>query len=611
MSYCFNPDCPAPANPDAERFCLGCGSDLLLQNRFRAIASIARGGFGRTFLAADESLSPPLPCIVKQFWPQNRSPDALAKAAELFQQEAQHLTELGIHPQIPNIIAYFEQNSQLYLVQELIQGINLVKLVEEEGTFSEAQILHLLDELLPVLNFIHARQIIHRDIKPENIIQKPDKKLVLVDFGAAKVVTNLDLLQVGTSIGSAEYVAPEQAKGKAVFASDLYSLGVTCLYLLTGISPFDLFDVANDRWIWRDYLTVGASDRLAQILDKLLQPALNRRFQSAEEVMGALPVGAMPPRSPCSPRSPSQSWHCWQTIREFSAAVNAIAFSPDGALLASGSDDKMVHLWDVATARAIASFAAHTHCIQSVAFSPDGKILASGSDDKTVKLWEVETQQEIFTLSGHSRPVKSVAFSSDGKILASGSWDKTVKLWKVATGEEICTLTGHNLQVSAIAFSPDGQYLASGSVDRKIRVWYCKVPVPVLRYTAADHVWAVLAIAFSPDSKLLASGSDDNTIKLREAETGKLIHTLSGHSWSVAALAFAPDGETLISGSWDKTVKLWQVSTGQLIATLADHSDSVLAIAFTPDGRAIASASKDKTIKLWQKVTGVLSLAKF
>lgn len=234
-----------------------------------------------------------MPCVIKQLSLHNQAPEALEKAKILFGQEATRLEELGKHPQIPALLAYFEFEQNLYHVQEFIDGINLAQLLEEQGAFSEAQIWQLLNNLLLVLKFIHNRQIIHRDIKPANIIRRhSDKSLVLVDFGAAKLVTNITQFQTSTSIGSPEFVAPEQAKGKAVFASDLYSLGVTCIYLLTQIPPFDLFDVVNDCWVWRQYLT-SISESLGEILDRLLQNALSRRFQSADEVMAAIAsVGA-------------------------------------------------------------------------------------------------------------------------------------------------------------------------------------------------------------------------------------------------------------------------------------------------------------------------------
>ncbi|WP_335111229.1 serine/threonine-protein kinase [Nostoc sp.] len=602
---------------------------LLLQERYRLLKQISKGGFCKTFLAVDEGQFPPIPCVVQEL-------SLEYETSITFQQKAQKLEELGKHPQIPALLGYFQQNGHFYLVQEFIAGTNLAQVVEEEGAFNETQIWQLLEDLLPVFQFISDRHIIHRDIKPQNIIRRSPitKKgnLVIVDFTTAKIVTEIDRLTFETSIGSPEYAAPEQAKGKAVFASDLYSLGVTCIYLLTQIPPFDLFDIANDCWVWRDYLTSRISDvwrqdprhlRLAQILDKLLPNAVNRRFQSADEVMQAMGIKskiqvALEAHQRCDPKSkiPNPPWRCLHTLTGHSgtfSSVNALAISPDGYTLVSASDDKIVKLWDLKTQKVLASLLGHSQAVKSVTFSPDGQILATASDDKTIKLWQVETLEEICTLLGHSHAVKSVAFSPDGQILASGSWDKTIKLWDVNTGTEIITITGHQLQVNSVAFSPQGQLLASASYDRTIRLWQIPVlegsqrelqnrPCYSLLSTLSGHAWAVLTVAFSPDGQILATGSDDNTIKLWEVNTGQLICTLVGHSWSVVAVAFTADGETLLSASCDKTVKLWRVSTAEEIVTLSGHIDSVSAVAVSKVTQLIASGSRDKTIKLWQLV---------
>ncbi|MEH2013620.1 serine/threonine-protein kinase [Nostoc sp.] len=570
---------------------------------------IGKGGFCKTFLTVDEGQFPPVPCVVQELSPESET-------SKSFQQKAQQLEELGKHPQIPALLAYFPQNGHFYLVQEFIAGTNLAQVVEEEGAFNETQIWQLLEDVLPVFQFISDRNIIHRDLKPHNIIRRSPitKKgdLVIVDFSTAKILTEIDRLTSQTSIGSPEYAAPEQARGKAVFASDLYSLGVTCIYLLTQIPPFDLFDIANDCWVWQQYLTTKVSDRLAQILDKLLQNAINRRFQSADEVMQAMGMECKTQNF----KLPNPLWRCLHTLTEHSgrlSSVNALAISPDSNTLASASDHKIVKLWDLNTQKVLASLSGHSQAAKSVAFSPDGKILATASDDKTIKLWQIETLEEICTLLGHSHAVKSVAFSPDGQILASGSWDKTIKLWDVNTGTEICTMTGHQLQVNSVAFSPQGQLLASASYDRTIRLWQIPAlegsprglqnrPCYSLLGTLSGHAWAVLTVAFSPDGKILATGSDDNTIKLWEVNTGQLICTLVGHSWSVVAVAFTADGETLLSASCDKTVKLWRVSTAEEIVTLSGHVDSVSAVAVSKVRQLIASGSRDKTIKLWQFV---------
>jgi WD40 repeat protein len=339
MSYCLNPDCQKPQNPNRTKFCQTCGTKLLLAERYRAIKPIAQGGFGRTLLAEDEYKPSKPQCVIKQFYPQGQN--NAGKAAELFQQEAVRLEQLGKHPQIPELFAHFEQDNRHYIVQEFIDGQNL----------AGQEISHLKGHSTP-----------------------------------------------------------------GVYIELIFSL----------------------------------------------------------------------------------------------------AFSPDGKILASGSKDCTIKLWEVSTEREISTLKGHRKYINSVAFSPDGKILASGSKDKTIKLWDVRTGREITTLWEHSYGVSSVAFSPDGKTLASSGGDKTIKLWDVRTGQKISTLNGHLSFVSSVAFTPDG--------------------------------------------KTLASSGGDKTIKLWDACTGQEISTLEGHSDVVDSVAFSPDGQTLASGSWDTTIKIWLVT---------------------------------------------------
>ncbi|GBO54971.1 serine/threonine kinase [Pseudanabaena sp. lw0831] len=286
---------------------MNCGKNLQLKGLYEAISLIGQGGMGRAFQAKDLGRLGQ-PCAIKQFLPQFQESELMKKAIALFESEAAQLKALGSHPQIPELIAYFGEDGCLYLVQELIEGENLYIELQRNGIFIEAQIYELLANILPVLQFIHDRQVIHRDIKPDNIIRcsltapelvqeagkanyqspitnSPQVNFVLVDFGAAKAFTTDTANRTGTLIGSAEYIAPEQARGKAFPQSDLYSLGVTCIYLLTGISPFDLYDDESDRWIWREKLQTPISNHLAVILNRLLERAISNRYSSANEVM--------------------------------------------------------------------------------------------------------------------------------------------------------------------------------------------------------------------------------------------------------------------------------------------------------------------------------------
>ncbi|MDB9305930.1 GUN4 domain-containing protein [Nodularia spumigena CS-591/12] len=289
MRQCLNPECLHP-NPDNFQFCQKCGSKLLLRERYAPQSILGQGGFGRTFLAIDEDKPSKPFCVIKQFLPQAQGTDSIEKASQLFSQEAERLEELGKHPQIPELMAYFTADNRQYLVQEFVKGETLQAELERNGVFSEKQIRELLIELLQILQFVHSQQVIHRDIKPENIISRSaDNQLFLVDFGAAKVVEKKQRTVTATVIGSAEYCAPEQLHGKPKFISDLYSLGVTCLHLLTQISPFDLYDVMEGEWVWRDYITGNiVSDEFGKILEKLANPIPKQRYQSVEEVLDAL-----------------------------------------------------------------------------------------------------------------------------------------------------------------------------------------------------------------------------------------------------------------------------------------------------------------------------------
>lgn len=287
MSYCVQPNCQNPQNPLESRFCQSCGSPLVLNKRYRPMTSLGKGGFGRTFLAIDESSRGKIRCVVKQFTFYDKDPELMTKAIDLFRQEASRLQELEKHPQIPKLLAYFEQAHLSYLVQEFIQGQTLKEELELE-VYDEGKIWQLLKDLLPVLQFIHEHRIIHRDIKPDNIIRRrSDFKPVLIDFGIAKLLTDTALLRPATVIGSQDYVAPEQTKGKVFPASDIYSLGVTCIRLLTNVPPLDMYDFDAEKWWWSQFLPQEkkVNSFLVKILDKMLQPSLQKRYSSAQEVL--------------------------------------------------------------------------------------------------------------------------------------------------------------------------------------------------------------------------------------------------------------------------------------------------------------------------------------
>jgi len=294
MSYCLNPICTQPQNPPDTSFCQSCGTELrLLKGRYRVIRLLSDlGGFANTYLAADVARDG-ANCAIKQLVPLPEikgDRQLLAKAIALFEQEAQRLVKLESHPQIPLLLDFFEEDNQRYLVQEYVEGQDLSQELQQQGAFGETQIRELLLDLLPVLQFIHDRQIVHRDIKPANIMRRQsDGKLVLIDFGISKQLAQTVMTKTGTAgIGTQGYAPIEQMlTGKAYPASDIYSLGVTCIHLLTAVDPDELYQPREGGWLWRDYLLQGmyVSENLGMLLDKMIKLMMHERYQSVDEVL--------------------------------------------------------------------------------------------------------------------------------------------------------------------------------------------------------------------------------------------------------------------------------------------------------------------------------------
>ncbi len=287
--------------------------------------------------------------------------------------------------------------------------------------------------------------------------------------------------------------------------------------------------------------------------------------------------------------------HVARPLVGHSGAVNAVAFSPDGHTVATGSDDGTVRLWNTTTTNPLAVFT-YGGAVNAVAFTGDGRIVAAGGTDGTVRLWDTTTHQLLGTLAGHSS-VNAVAFSVDGTTVATGNADGTARIWDTRTGHPLATLTGHQGPVYAVAFSPTGQTLATGGDDNTARLWN-----PVTGRTTAilsGHTGEVFGVAFSPDGRTLVTGSADGTARLWDIRTNRTIATLTGHTRVVRAVAFSPDGGTVVTGSWDGTARLWSTATGQPLATLTGHTDQVLAVAVSPDGTSIVTGSRDDTARLW------------
>ncbi len=271
-----------------------CGSKKLFRGRYEILQILGRGGFGITFLAKNAILPGNPLCVIKQLCPKVINPQSWQRACTRFEKEAKTLGQLGSHSQIPMLLDYFQANGEFFLIQEYVPGLTLAREVRQTGAKSEASVKRFLQELLPILQYLHKHHVIHRDIKPQNLLRcEYDGRVVLIDFGAVKeqlvdACENSINQAVNTNfIGTRGFAPPEQFSLRPVYASDIYALGVTCIYMLTAKNPLEFdYDANTGEICWQK--EVDISDRFAYILGKMVKISLDDRFKTADEVMKVL-----------------------------------------------------------------------------------------------------------------------------------------------------------------------------------------------------------------------------------------------------------------------------------------------------------------------------------
>lgn len=622
--------------------------NTLLQNRYIVHRSIGKGGMGAVYEATDTRLDCTVALKETLF-----SSNTMRRA---FEREARLLARLR-HRSLPKVSDHFVEDTQQFLVMEFIPGEDLSVLLERNGGRFPASdivdwVLRWAEQLLDALDYLHTQSlpITHRDIKPQNLKLTPRGDIILLDFGLAKgTLAQLSTFSSSTSLSiggfTPNYAPLEQIHGADPDPrGDLYSLAATLYHLLTGVRPPDALSRAaallqDDHDILRlaNELNPRVPYAVAIMLHHALALNIDERPVSAQEMLttlhGIVASGSgddlygskdVFQRTRILPRILPSELYVEQDRLDYEASTDngitdqhsdisigtllstlqtgspvlSVACSPDGQLVAVGSEDKTVGLWRLHDASLLRSLEGHIGSVRSVAFSPDGQLLATGSDDKTIRLWWVKDGTLSHMHDMWTHPTECVVFSPDGRFLASGGWGGTICIWEVDEGCLAKTMTLSSGFIHSVAFSPDGQMLAVGCYDGTIQLWDMQQKTVV--HTFVGHTSFVLSVAFSPSGHILAASGGSSDIFLWRIRDGRLLDKLKGHTNFVRSVAFSPDGQILVSGSEDHTIRLWRVNDGSHVFTLRESTDGIMSVVFSPDGHRLIAGSHDTKIRLWQ-----------
>ena len=649
MSLCINPNCRQPNHPDngGSATCVACGSPLVLQGRYRVMRLISSdSGFGRVYEAYERNV-PKLLKVLKESY---NSDD---KVVELFRREAQVLSQLN-HPGVPRVETegYFLHypadgtEPSHCLVMEKIDGPNLKQWMVQQGNhpINEKQAMLWLTQLIDVLDLVHQHNYFHRDIKPENIMLRSSGQLVLVDFGAAREMTQTYIANLGdsgiTTVSSAGYTPPEQEQGQAVPQSDFYALGRTLIYLMTAKLPNNpaIYSPRTNVFTWRP-LAPQISTALADLVDDLIAPAAANRPQTTAGILERLalvrsrqisvspgsaasadtnwPVTTLNPQEAQTLAEPSRSFlPPWLDQRPWLlAGLTGLALAvPLGWYAMTRSPRGAVPELSVmaqvpqVSVQPLGSLSGHEGYVLDMLLLKDGHTLVTASADQTVRFWDLNTQRLSKTLKGHTNGVKALTMTTDQEILISAGDDRTIRFWDMATGQPLVTLVdAHPLPINALEVSNNGALLISADGGGNIYLWKLT--------DQSGRVNPQSLVADGPDLTLQADGAVNDLLL-----TGDDSYLISGGKsllvWTMADILREPtvlighepltfvnrldiseDNLTLVSASSDQTVRLWNMKDRTPTAILRGHQGYVNDVRI--EGQHLWSSDQAQTISVW------------
>lgn len=549
----------------------------LLVERYLILEQLGTGGFSETYLARDK-YRPQYPlCVVKWLKLPPESPLSRVEAQRLFATEARLLEHFGQHhDQIPTLLAYCPGPEHTYLVQDYIAGEPLDTWAAQGKRLASSGAIALMMDVLPILDYIHAHQVVHHDIKPSNLIHRhADRKVVLIDFGAAQILSPQSLaleedspewttassgsaIELVHTIGTPGYMPPEQAQGTVQLDSDLYALGMVVIHLMTGADPQKLQpDPISGALDWHEHLTTVIDAGLMAILDRMVQLQQRDRYADAQAVLTDLAA-----LSTAAPRSaqPAQ-WFVRSNRTRRPWLPAAIA----GLVVMAGAGGFYAQSQGIPLGGMIG------------AFRPQA------AQASLVKLHD-------FSVTG---PIHRMMIAPNNQVLVTANADRTLQIWSLPTGAQLQSLVGTTGAVTALDISQDSRLLLSSSDDNRIRLWNIAEGKLMRTFKQA----AVTALAISSDSQTLVSGSREGMLYVWNAATGRLLKTFSVSKSAVTAVIYSPRPHQVITATADRQIQVWNLQTGERDRTFTGHTDTIISLQVM-DADTLVSYGKDRTL-LW------------